>query len=234
MIVPKTRRKNQATFVATNQPPIRIGAIVLCGGKSSRMGIDKTQLVFQGQTFLERVVEQVGLSCRPIVLVGETDFGLHRLPDNLIFDRDENPGNGPLEGIRVGLKRLADLAEFAFVTSCDVPLLRSALIDHLLGVVGDRQAAVPVEGNRVFGMTAIYRTDLHELIGERINSGQLRVSELAAAVDAIQPDMEGMKQIDPQLDSMTNINTAQDYRRLLDRFGLDCPPELAKRINLAN
>jgi len=196
------------------------------------MGIDKSRLVFRGKTFLEQVITQVSQICAPVVVVGDIDFSLHALPPNVLLDCDKDPNKGPLEGIRVGLERLSSQVEFAFVTSCDVPLLHPDLVRYLYGKIEGANAVVPVDGDRVFGMTAIYRTELHTEIGKRIAANQLRVSELANALNAIQTGMEAIRLIDPDLDSMTNINSKGDYIRLLDRFNLKCPAEIAAAIGL--
>ena len=213
-----------------NKPDNPIGAIVLCGGKSTRMGMDKTQLIFQGQTFLERVVRQVQPICHPVVLVGDTDLAHHDLPSEISIVGDEQVGKGPLEGIRVGLERLANQAEYAFVTSCDVPLIRAELIRFLFEQIGNYEAVIPVEGNRVYGLTAVYRTRLHKKIGHRTANNQLRVSDLATAFKVNRIDVEGLKVVDPTLDSLTNVNSASDYLRLLKRFGLDCPEQFVGRF----
>ena len=208
-----------------------LGAVVLCGGKSARLGIDKTQLLFREKTFLEHVVEKVAHVASHVVLVGNIDFSNHNLPKNVILDEDKMVGKGPLEGMRVGLERLhsADV-EFGFVTSCDVPLLKPDLIRHLFALINDRTCVVPVDEQRVYGMTAIYRSELHVKIGDRIQSGQLRVSELANEFDALQPTVDSLRTIDPELDSMTNVNSKQDYLNLLGRFDHECPPHLLAAI----
>jgi molybdopterin-guanine dinucleotide biosynthesis protein A len=215
-------------------PDTRLGAIVLCGGKSTRLGIDKTQLIFQGQTFLERVVSQVQKVCHPVILVGDADFSQHQLPPNVQWATDENADCGPLEGIRVGLAKLASQVDMAFVTSCDVPLIDPELIRFLSHRISDRDAVIPVSGERVFGMTAVYRTKLHGMIHERIQNGQLRVSELATAFPSHQIHVDSLREIDPELDSMTNINSAVDYFDLLKRFGLELSPELQNRFKNRN
>ena len=208
-----------------------LGAVVLCGGKSKRLGVDKSHLIFDGQTFLERVVSCTEQVCKPIVLVGNTDLARHDLSADIGCVADEQIGKGPLEGIRVGLKWLADQqVEFAFVTSCDVPLLRSDLIRLLFVQLGDQQAAIPVETNRVFGMAAVYRTELHLAIGQRIVNDQLRVSDLANVFAVNQIDVEELRAVDPELDSLTNVNTAEDYRNLLKRFGLKCPQQFDNQL----
>lgn len=215
------------------EPTIQIdelGAVVLCGGKSTRLGIDKTQLVFRDKTFLEQVVSQVSQVCRYVVLVGDIDYSAHNLPNDIIIEHDQVADKGPVEGIRTGLERLSRLVEYGFVTSCDVPLLKPDLIRHLFKLAEEQTGAVPIEGKRVYGMTAIYRTELHHLIENRIQEDQLRVSELAEAFGCLQPTVESLKVIDPTLDSMTNVNSRADYLRLLSRFDLECPQHLLDAI----
>jgi len=195
------------------------------------MGIDKAQLIFQGQTFLERVVRHTRQACGQIVLVGDIDFSKHNLPAEIVIAGDEQVGKGPLEGIRVGLKQLAKQFQHAFVTSCDVPLLRPELIGFLFEHIGDHQAVVPIENSRVFGMTAIYQTELHQAIEQRIANEQLRVSDLASAFATNRIDVESLKVIDPELDSLTNVNSAVDYLELLNRFGLECPEQFARKFD---
>lgn len=233
-----------------HNPISNLGAVVLCGGKSTRLGIDKSQLDFGGRTFLEEVVSQVRQVCRSVVVVGNSDLSCHRLPDDVLMARDEAIDKGPLEGIRVGLKRLKpglateklpqDVSrkaqragcEFAFVTSCDAPLLKPELIRFLFEHLEGHAAIVPVQGDRIFGMTAIYRTRLHVDIGNRINAGSLRVSDLASALDAHCIDAESLRASDSNLDSLTNINSVSDYREFLETTGLTCPADLAKLIGL--
>ncbi len=196
------------------------------------MGMDKSQLVFKGMTFLEQVVFRSSQVCDPIVLVGDIDFSNHDLPDGVLFDQDQEPNKGPLEGMRVGLKRLSSLVEFAFVTSCDAPLVKPELIRYLFGEVGQSNAVVPQEGERVFGMASIYRTALYSTIGERVAANQLRVSKLAREINANHPDMDSIRLIDPHLDSLTNINSKADYQRLIKRFNLRCPATICDALGL--
>ena len=97
--------------------------IVLCGGKSTRMGTSKALLPFGPETMLQRVVRLLGRVVTPIVVVAAADQELPELPADVIVTRDEREGRGPLEGLRAGLKALTDAVDAAYVTSCDVPLL---------------------------------------------------------------------------------------------------------------
>src|ERR1700752_3729699 len=97
--------------------------IVLCGGKSTRMGTSKALLPFGPETMLQRVVRLLGTVVSPIVVVAAADQELQPLPAEIVGPRDEREGLGPLEGLRAGLKALPVDIEAAYVTSCDVPLL---------------------------------------------------------------------------------------------------------------
>lgn len=203
----------------TLQPIAGLGAVILAGGKSTRLGQNKMELAFQKSTFLEGVCHRVAQVCSPIVIVGKIDPAKHDLPANVILTNDEEIDKGPLEGMRVGLKTLAEHAggsvEFAFVTSCDVPLLKPELIRFLYSQLNESGAVVPVDGDRIYGMTAIYRSSFFSIAAERIANKKLRVSELAKACSANMIELEKLKVIDPELDSLTNINSMDDYRKLL-------------------
>lgn len=224
------REKPQSDY-HLDQPIPGLGAVVLCGGKSKRMGVDKSQLVFNGKTFLENVIEQVSAVTDLIVLVGDIDFGAHQLPSNILITEDERPNCGPLEGIRVGLKQLSKSVDHALVTSCDVPLLKPELIRYLFDRVGKFQAIVPVGDRQLLAMTAIYRTEAHAIIDQRVAAGQLRVSDLADAIETFKIPVESLKEVDPDGDLMTNINSADDYLALLERFSQQCPSDLLARLN---
>ena len=148
----------------------------------------------------------------------DTDSSLTKKSPPVIFVKDQQTDVGPLEGIRVGLKELGPAVEFAFVTGCDAPLIEPRLIAHLFELIESHQAVVPVLGDRVFGMTAIYRTDIAEELQTLINQKQHRVQDLARHFDTLHVDLESLKEYDPGLDSFININSREDYARLLKRF----------------
>ena len=96
--------------------------------------------------------------------------------------------------------------------------------------MGTADAIVPVKGDRQYGMTAIYRTHLHTAVDQRIQQNKLRVCNLAEGFRVTNIDAEELRAVDPELDALTNINSAEDYFRLLKRFGQQCPKELLKRL----
>src|SRR3954469_20856580 len=98
---------------------MKTGGIVLCGGKSTRMGSPKALLPFGPETMLQRVVRLLATVASPIVAVAAREQALPDLPSDVIVTRDEREERGPLEGLRAGLKALPASTEIAYVTSCD-------------------------------------------------------------------------------------------------------------------
>jgi molybdopterin-guanine dinucleotide biosynthesis protein A len=216
--------------------PIKeLGVVILCGGKSSRMGFPKHELWFGGKTFLQSVVASVSsVSCNVVAVFGHgesvPEFEFESEHVQVLFD--ERPDLGPLEGIRTGLAALAPHVPQAFVTSCDVPGLQPALVRTLASSLADHDAVVPTDGERIYGMTAVYRTSMFSKIDAIYASGaSRRVSSLQAMARTRLMPIEELKHIDPRLDSFTNVNTPEQYFELLERNGLTCPTELAIRFS---
>ena len=103
-------------------------AIVLAGGASSRMGRNKAELDFHGETFLAHTVRKLrALGISDIVVSGlQTDL------DGVRCVADLYPGRGPLGGIHAGLHAVKNQA--ALVLAVDTPLLPASLLGELLAV----------------------------------------------------------------------------------------------------
>lgn len=208
-----------------------LGAVVICGGKSSRVGIDKSRLVIQGETFLKRIVRLLTSVTDPIVVVGNRNTRFPDFASNVRTCHDRRLDAGPLEGIRVGLAALEPSTEFAFVTSCDAPLLSHRLIRILREQIKDADAIIPVDEQRAYGLQAVYRTNFHNTLDHRLETRQLRVADLAELPNVQTIRTEELRSADPELDSFLNINSPEDYLALLKRFGEECPVEIFRSLN---
>src|ERR1044071_7366702 len=116
-------------------PVPRLGGVVLCGGRSSRMGSPKAWLDFGGETLLARVVRSVRRACAPVIVVAAPGQDVPPLPPDVAIARDPLEGRGPLQGIAAGLQALLEsgsreAVDAAFVSSTDAPFLEPALIDR--------------------------------------------------------------------------------------------------------
>lgn len=191
-----------------------VGGIVLCGGKSSRMGTSKALLPFGPETMLQRVVRLVGQVVHPLVVVAATDQALPELPQDTILTRDEREARGPLEGLRAGLKALPQEIELAYVTSCDVPLLVPGFVQQMIELAtGYDVACMEIDGF-AHPLSAVYRRTTLPVIEELLSEDRLRPIFLFDRVRTRRvtaPEMTA----DPELRTLQNLNTPEEYQRAL-------------------
>src|SRR4051812_33842424 len=154
---------------------MRVGGIILCGGRSSRMGRPKAWLPFGGETMLQRVVRVVGEVVSPVVVVAAPDQDVPPLPTDVEIVRDEVEGRGPLQGLAAGLSALEGKADAAFLASCDVPLLTPQFVRSVIGLVGDNSAAVPRVNERLHPLAAAYRLLVLPHVRDMLAANRLRL-----------------------------------------------------------
>lgn len=203
------------------------GAIILCGGKSTRMGRDKASLPFGEEQMLQRVARLVSQVIEPenIVCVAADGQQLPVLAREIRVVRDRFSGRGPMEGLAAGIAVLKNSATTIYATSCDVPLLRPAWIDRLFELLGDHDVVVPREGRFHHPLAAVYRSSVLPHIEELLVADQLRPVFLFDRCKTCEVPVEALRDVDPQLQSLLNCNLPEDYQAALVAAGLG--PELA-------
>ena len=197
------------------------GGIVLCGGKSTRMGTSKALLPFGPETMLQRVVRLLGTVASPLVVVAAVDQTLPALPADIIVTRDERQGRGPLEGLRAGLRALPEEVPLAYVTSCDVPLLVPAFAGRMIELLGEHDIAVMEIDGFPHPLSAVYRRTTLPHVEALLAKDKLRPVFLYGAVPTRRVLPSEMRSVDPDLDTLRNLNTPEDYQDALARAGLE-------------
>ena len=196
-----------------------VGGVVLCGGKSTRMGTSKALLPFGPETMLQRVVRLLSEVVSPIVVVAAIDQDLPQLPSSVIVTRDENEGLGPLEGLRAGLKALPNTVDAAYVTSCDVPLLETGFVRQMIDLASDYDIAVMEIDGFTHPLSAIYRRATLPSVEDLLVNNRLRPVFLFDAMKTRRVKPEEMT-ADPHLRTLRNLNTREDYEQALVEAGL--------------
>jgi molybdopterin-guanine dinucleotide biosynthesis protein A len=199
-------------------PADRRGGIVLCGGKSTRMGSPKALLPFGPETMLQRVVRVLGRVVAPIVVVAAADQELPALPREVIVARDEREARGPLEGLRAGLEALPPDVDAAYVTSCDVPLLVPGFVTQMLDLARGYDVAVMEIDGFTHPLSAVYRRATLPFVDDLLAHDRLRPVFLFDAVRTRRVKPEEMT-ADPELRTLRNLNTRDDYERALVEAG---------------
>ena len=211
----------------------KTAGVVLAGGRSSRMGSPKAALDWHGSTLLRRTVSVVARAVTgPVLVVRAPGQLLPDLPPEVEVASDPREGLGPLQGMAVGLAALADRADAAFICSTDLPFLHPAFIGAVLGALTPHlDVALPVARGYPQPLAAAYRTGLAPLVSSLVAADRLRPAFLFDQCRVVRLDDATLRAdpavaaLDPDLDSVVNVNESQEYDEARRRL----PPEVTVR-----
>lgn len=192
---------------------------MLAGGRSTRMGTSKALLPFGPETMLQRVVRLLSGIVTPIVVVAAPGQPLPKLPAGVVVTHDEREGRGPLEGLRAGLKALPDTSDRAYVTSCDVPLLVPGFVSQMLAFAEGADIAVMEIDGFPHPLSAVYARGVLPIVEALLAEDRLRPVFLFDRVRTRRVQPHEITS-DPQLQTLRNLNTPEDYARALADAGL--------------
>lgn len=200
---------------------MRTGALILAGGRSERMGQPKELLQFGDESLLRRISTALGTAARPVVVVRRAaDQPLPELPSTVTVITDDRPGAGPLAALATGLRHLTGAADFgpddaAFVTACDSPFLRGADVAWLAGLLAAHDAVIPAPNGELQPTCAVYRCRCLEAAEALLQQSVMAPRELVSALAARTLTTDELRQHDPDLRFLRNVNTPEEYRRAL-------------------
>jgi len=185
--------------------------IVLAGGRSSRMGRDKSVLPWQNSNLVQTVIRKVAQVCEDIVLVSNQP---RNVPHGVRVVGDIIPDMGPLGGIHAGLTHAKH--SFAFVTACDMPYIVPEAISFLLQQAGEEwDVVIPTNGDQFEPMFAVYRKTCIPAIEAMLKDNRRQIIGFFSLIRLKKIDVSCLRQFDKELTMFTNINTAEEYERAM-------------------
>ncbi len=203
---------------------MRISALLLAGGQSRRLGLDKRFLEFEGKSLLLRACESAAaISDELAVLLSDAE-DRQRIQDALggqavRFTMDAQPGSGPLGALAGALSHIA--GDYALLLAIDYPLITSAFLRELEALLeaqaGRPDVLMPLWQGVPQVTCAFYRKSLAAEIEEAFERGEcsLRcwVEGLSAERVMIVPEDKWRAWADETV--FLNVNTPEDYDRFL-------------------
>lgn len=179
------------------------------------MGRPKAWLPFAGETLLQRTVRTLQMVVEPIVVVAAPDQELPPMHESVIVARDDREFLGPLNGLATGLAALRGGAEAAYLSSCDVPFLRPGFVRRVVERLGEAEVCMPHVGGFSHPVAACYRVSVLPTVRSLIGAGRLRPIFLAESCTTNYLRETDFNDIDPQLQSLRNVNTPDEYEQAL-------------------
>ncbi len=201
-----------------------ITGIILSGGKSTRMGENKSFLKMNNKTIIESVVEMMNSIFSKVILITNTPDEYRFL--NLEIYTDIYKNVGPLAGIHSGL--INSETQKNFIISCDLPLMNSEFVKSIVNIDSEKKIIVSKADGYIQQLCGIYNKSLIPLISEIIeadNSSEIRVlnqkkrkckvhqlidKSNVLIIDDIEK-MEGWHK-----DIFLNMNKIEDYEKVIE------------------
>jgi molybdopterin-guanine dinucleotide biosynthesis protein A len=102
-----------------------------------------------------------------------------------------------------------------------VPLLVPGFVDHLFGLLGDHQIAVPQDEEYFHPLSAVYRVSVLSEIENLLRANRRRPFFLFEAVDTLAIPTTKLRSVDPELLTLLNLNCPADYLKAIQMAGLE-------------
>ena len=184
----------------------KLTVAIQAGGKSSRMGTDKSFVLFQGRPLIEVVREAVeGLGDELIIVTNKPDDYAHL---GLPMVGDLYPETGPLGGIYTALHHATH--PHLLTVACDMPWLNRPLLDYMAGLRSTADVIVPRWDKFPEPLHAVYSQACLEPIREKLEAQMYKITAFYGRVSLRFIDRAEIERFDPDGRSFINVNTAQD------------------------
>jgi molybdopterin-guanine dinucleotide biosynthesis protein A len=188
-------------------------AVILAGGKSTRMGRNKALLDFGGEPLIGRL-RGILKKAFDEVLISANESGIYQflgvpvVPDVFIEA-------GSLAGIHAGLLR--SQAQSCFFVACDMPFVNIELVRFLHGFTNDYDVVIPqsrLDNDSRTGLEplhAFYSRNCIPHVEEQLHCGDPKIIDFFPRVKVREVTVDEMRQLDPEGLSYFNINTQEKY-----------------------
>jgi molybdenum cofactor guanylyltransferase len=199
-----------------------LSVAILAGGQAVRFGgRDKSALVVDGMSILDRLLLELGTLTDDVMVVGaRAGTGGARAGNeearafqaSVRHIADIVPGSGPLGGIHAALT--AARGDAVLVVACDMPYVTAAFGDHLFSLAAGARIVVPRSGDRDHPLCAVYSRACLEVAARLLAERRLALRELLAAFPTRVVGTEEIARFGAPSRLLANVNTPAEYADL--------------------
>lgn len=189
--------------------------VILAGGKSSRMGFDKKDLIINGEPLLVSMTRKLRKLFNEIILITNENNTLD------IFDKvskDLIESKGPLSGIYTGLKLSS--SQYVYFIACDMPIIKENYILHMKECIEARECEAVVTKYKgwVEPFNAFYSKDIMDKIKENLDMDRRNIYGLIEKLCAIYIDEKDARKYSEEFEMFYNLNTKKDIEEFLRKY----------------
>ncbi|MBK8942763.1 MAG: molybdenum cofactor guanylyltransferase [Polyangiaceae bacterium] len=209
---------------AARRADTALGAVLLVGGGSSRMGRDKALIEIDGEALVRRAAHVLGaVAGAGVVVVAATAQQLPDLGPGVQVVRDAARLQGPLAALAQGVRALPPSATRFVACATDLPRLHASVARRLVELLAQHDAAVPEIAGYPQPLAAAYARRAGAVAESPVAEGERSMRALVSRLDArvvtpaeLLADGDVVAS-DPQLSSFLDVDTPEELAALLGR-----------------
>lgn len=191
-------------------------AVILCGGKSSRMGFDKCTIKVNDKFLIDIIAEDLTKVFENIVLVSND---LERFKDSkylVVKDLIEN--SGPIGAIYTALKGAT--SKYVFITACDMPIISLDYIKYMIELIKREnvQGVISYNSKYIEPLYAFYSTDMIDTFEREIKKNNFKLLDVIKSSKMHYIDEFKWREYCSGMDIFTNLNYESDLTVLKNIF----------------
>lgn len=199
---------------------MKVTGVILAGGKSRRMGQNKSLLKIGDKTIIEIIVDKILPIFDEVIVVTNSmeDYtmlkGVKLIPD-IIQTKEANSLIGLYSGI------LEAENEYSFVIPCDMPFIDTTLIQYMIDNISDNDIVVPKLNGFYESLHSIYKKTTIEILKSMLDNNNYRINRLfedypELSIKKIHKDT--LDELGVSEDCFLNLNTLEEYKQAIELF----------------
>jgi len=179
-----------------------ISGIIIAGGKSSRMGFEKAEIVYRKQTFLTGAIALLENFTTDIIISGH-----HKIDVNYPVIEDEIKNCGPIGGLWSCMQHIKH--QKTLIIPIDMPLLNFEVIDYLLkNADANQNINVLKSGPHLHMLTGLYDLNILPLLENQISLKNYKLRDLLKLTPSKVIDCKQFAS------NLININRPEDLKKI--------------------
>lgn len=181
---------------------------IMAGGKSSRMGTDKSFVPILGTPMIEHVISSTfGLGSETIIITNRPNH--YTYLGHPVFE-DRIQGKGPLGGLYTALSRSSNCA--VLIVACDMPWLNRPLLEYMISIKDQADAVIPKWQGYPEPLHAVYSKECLPAVQDSIRANKLRMISFLPMIRVRFLEDEEILQFDKVGRSFANINSPDELQ----------------------
>lgn len=188
-----------------------ITGVILAGGKSSRMGTNKSFLKIGNQTIIERIVDLMKSIFSEVIIITNSpeEYKFLNIP---IFE-DIYKWKGPLAGIHSAL--VHSTTEKIFVLSCDVPLMGREMIEYIVNYKSEKPIVFCEAAGYHQPLVGVYSKIILKEVENFISTTEVSDKSFHHFLKSVEAEIIHPEKLSFYKDELFfNVNRPEDFKQL--------------------